>query len=71
MKTAKELAFNAFYQGMRGNSMFPPEDHKLTEMENMFNLWWTKTYDGSDSMRKDFYPETDVFINGKRYIQAE
>lgn len=71
MKTAKELAFNAFCQGMRGNSIFLPEDHEVIEMENKFNIWWSKVYDGSENRGKDFVPDHSVWIDGKRYIQAE
>jgi len=58
MKTAKDLAFKAF-------------KHNIFHFNNMkFESWWTEYYSKQEH-EDSFEPELSVFIDGKRYIQAE
>ena len=60
MTTAKELAFKAYSL-----------DSKISieELTARFEHWWSDNYGNRDTTK--FNPEVSVFIEGRRYIQAE
>ena len=66
MKTAKELAFSAYADGMQKG--YPIKIDK-GEIRERFENWWSDNYGNRDSTK--FIMEHNVFIEGKRYIQAE
>ena len=61
MKTAKEIAFKAYSLGYKG---------KPNELNERFENWWSEWFHGQ-THKDSFYHEHNVYINGKRYIQAE
>lgn len=65
MTTAKELAWKAFQHGVLKN----PLDADGTKMRERFENWWSENYGNRDATK--FHPEHNVYIEGKRYIQAE
>ena len=60
METAKELAKRAFI----ANLTSPTKEH-----EEQFEGWWSIHY--GNKYLPLFNPKQSVFIDGKRYIQAE
>jgi hypothetical protein len=68
MKTAKEIAFKAFME----NVIVNPNEGDLDMMlwKARFESWWSEWVTRGDHKDK-FTPELSVFIEGKRYIQAE
>lgn len=76
MTTAKELAYKAYCDALIiadprfkqdwGNTQ---KDYEITIKES-FENWW-KEWFYRDDHKDCFHPEHNVFINGKRYIQAD
>jgi hypothetical protein len=67
MKTAKDLAFKAYRSHIKEYGNNP-----TAETENSFECWWNYNFANKISNYDDlFCSELDVFIDGKRYIQAE
>ena len=65
MKTAKDLAFKAYRVHIKEYDPIP-----TAETKNSFEHWWNFWY--NDNNQEDWFsPELSVFIDGKRYIQAE
>ena len=60
MSTAKELAWEAYQQ-------YCSLDEQ--EMRERFENWWSDNYGNRDAIQ--FNPEYNVYIEGRRYIQAE
>ena len=71
MKTTKEIARNAYVDGAISvmNSKMTPGDRE--HINGQFELWWSKIYNGTEDRCKVLIPEHSVWIDGKRYIQAE
>ena len=76
MKTAKDLAFKAFCLNIdvpTRMSLFHRADKsnesKEVQIKERFENWWSQNYGNKD--QPEFNPELSVFIEGKRYIQAE
>jgi hypothetical protein len=64
MKTAKELAFKAYCEAFQVCGVTPEET--LTER---FENWWSNNYGNRDTTK--FQAEHNVYIENRRYIQAE
>lgn len=67
METAKELAFKAFCDAVKMEregwfNNFPPEER--------FESWWSEWY-GRQDHKECFNAKHSVFIDLKKYIQAE
>ncbi len=61
MTTAKELTFKAYSLGYKG---------KPEELNERFNNWWEEWFIRQEH-KDSFYHKHNVYIDGKRYIQAE
>jgi hypothetical protein len=62
--TAKELAFKAYCEAFRVCGVTPEET--LTER---FENWWSDNYGNRDTIQ--FNPKYNVYVEGRRYIQAD
>jgi hypothetical protein len=70
MTTAKDLAFKAWCDAIKFVDKSYLENSEETAIKKRFENWWKEWYYGND--HKDcFHPEHSVFMNGKRYIQAD
>jgi hypothetical protein len=58
--TAKELAWEAYKQYCSLDEL---------EMRERFENWWSDNYGNRDTIQ--FNPKYNVYIEGKKYIQAE
>lgn len=69
METAKELAFKAYCHNnmdlMSGN----PNDRE-ERIKIQFENWWSRFYTG-DNYQSGMNHKHNVYVDGKRYIQAE
>ena len=66
MTSAKELAYKAYMDGMQ--KAYPVKINPDEIMEG-FENWWSDNYGNRDAIQ--FNPEYNVYIEGRRYIQAE
>ncbi len=66
MKTAKELAYKAYCHWI---TMDTEEELGDNEIKARFENWWSEWY--YPGHRDSFHHEHNVYIDGKRYIQAE
>jgi hypothetical protein len=64
MTTAKELAWKAFCDGIK----FVNPDYKVALRER-FENWWSENYGNVDAT--NFRPEHNIYVENRRYIQAE
>jgi hypothetical protein len=66
--TAKELAFKAYCDAHRenGNTLFLANEDLV---KAHFEIWWSANY--GNKYATTFYTEHNVFIENRRYIQAE
>jgi len=62
MKTAKDLAFKAFYDGVHLK--------RKNSLKERFENWWSEWYYKQEH-NDCFDSKLSVFIDGKRYIQAD
>ena len=69
MKTAKDLAFEAFMENVIVNPNEADYDMLLWKMR--FENWWSTRYHNNDPYKDHFKPELFVMIDQKVYIQAE
>jgi len=72
MKTAKELAWKAYVDGLLDGMTGKFENltpGAQTDVKVKFENWWSNNYGNKDTTK--FNPEVSVFIEGRRYIQAE
>ena len=70
MNTAKDLAEKAYYDGMKYINPDYCNEYTEVQRKERFENWWQQIF--WDKEHKDFFsPEHNVYINGKRYIQAE
>jgi hypothetical protein len=70
MKTAKDLAYKAWRDAIKFVDKSYLENSEETAIKERFENWWKEWFYRED--HKDcFHPEHNIFINGKRYIQAE
>lgn len=69
MKTAKDIARQAYTDAIQSKSGMSHIDHEKIKTE--FNIWWARIYDGSEGRPKVFISEMSVWIDGERYIKAE
>lgn len=70
MKTAKELAHKAYFDVYLNESHKHPKFINVGKLEERFENWWSEWYSRND--HKDcFDPKHNVYIDGKKYIQAE
>ena len=60
MKTAKDLAWKAYQQHC---------SLELVEMGERFENWWSDNYGNRDTTK--FITEHNVYVEGRKYIQAE
>jgi len=65
MVTAKDLAFKAYCANLPKDIDFATDDIKMR-----FENWWSEWY-GREEHRDGFYHKHSVFIDLKRFIQAE
>jgi hypothetical protein len=68
MNTAKDLAYKAFCEHLVVKEETLPDGLKQ-KIKDQFEIWWSKYY--GNSVQPEFFPETSVFIDGKRFIKAE
>lgn len=69
MRTAKDIAYKAWFENLI-DSEDNPYTYTPTKKQERFENWWREWYHRED--HKDcFYNEKNVFIDGKRYIKAE
>lgn len=66
INTAKELVFKAYCHGVLRN----PLDPDGTKRRERFENWWAEHYSRGDH-KDSFHAELNVYVEGKRYIQAE
>ena len=66
MKTAKELAYKAYMDGMQ---KAVPVKINPDEIMEGFENWWSNNYGNSDTTK--FNAEHNVYVENRRYIQAE
>jgi hypothetical protein len=72
-KTAKELAWKAFCDALiiadpRFKEDWAADDYEYTIRER-FENWWSDNYGNRDTVQ--FNPTYSVYVEGKKYIQAE
>ena len=67
MTTAKQLAYKAYMDGMQ--KAYPVKINPDEIMEG-FENWWSEHYSRGDH-KDSFRAEINVYVDGKRYIQAE
>jgi len=65
MTTAKELAYKAYCDSLRRIGTI---DELI--VRPYFEGWWSEWY-GTEEHKDSFYPKHNVYVDGKRYIQAE
>ena len=65
MTTAKDLAFKAFCYNLPKDV-----DYSTSDIKERFENWWSEWY-GREEHRDGFYHKHSVFIDLKRFIQAE
>ena len=65
--TAKELAFKAYCDGIKGKDTRYDviETDELIQLNERFNAWWKKNF------HEKFYEKNSVIINSNKYIIAE
>lgn len=65
--TAKELAFKAYCDGVKGkDTRYEEIDEKeMFHLKQRFELWWSEHYG------ERYHSNHSVFINLKRFIEAE
>lgn len=66
MTTAKDLAWKAYLDGMQKGYPVKIDENEIKER---FENWWSNNYGNKDTI--EFNPEYNVYIEGRRYIQAE
>ena len=64
--TAKELAWKAYSDGIQKMCPVKIEENDIREG---FENWWSNNYGNRDTVQ--FNPKYNVYIEGKKYIQAE
>jgi hypothetical protein len=76
MTTAKELAFKAFCLNVdfeKKSFLFhrtlKSKESQEIDVRERFENWWSDNYGNRDSTK--FVPEHNVFVENRRYIQAE
>jgi hypothetical protein len=67
MKTAKELAWKAYLDAFK--HIGTVTDDAIPNIRERFENWWSDNYGNRDSTK--FYAEHNVYVEGKKYIQAE
>ena len=65
-KTAKELAWKAYLDGLQKGYPVKIDENGIREN---FENWWSDNYGNRDTIQ--FNPTYSVYVEGKRYIQAE
>jgi hypothetical protein len=65
MKTAKDLAWKAYSDNEYAIKGFIVKEEVMERFEN----WWSENYGNINSTK--FTPEHNVFVENRRYIQAE
>lgn len=70
MKTAKDLAWKAYVANLPKDQFLVPDIKGCAEIRERFENWWTQNVYNKEH-RDSFEPVLSVFIEGKRYIQAE
>jgi hypothetical protein len=66
MKTAKELAYKAYYDATAHSFRI---DDEIT-LKERFENWWIEHYVRGDH-KDSFHHEHNVYVDGKRYMQVE
>ena len=67
--TAKELAWKAYCDGIKRINPDFIHESTLPELKERFENWWSDNYGNRDTIQ--FNPKYNVYVEGKRYIQAE
>lgn len=73
MTTAKDLAFKAWCDAMIKSEKTYTSESKfmsMNEAKERFELWWSDWYT-CQNHKNGWNPEHNVYLDGKRYIQAE
>ena len=65
MSTAKELAWEAYLDALKVIGTITDESIVKERFEN----WWSDNYGNRDTIQ--FNPKYNVYVEGRRYIQAE
>jgi len=65
--TAKELAWQAYLDAFK--AIGTVTDDAIPDIRERFENWWSDNYGNRDSIQ--FNPKYNVYIEGKKYIQAE
>lgn len=65
MTTAKDLAFKAFCHNLPKDIVYATAD-----LQMRFENWWSEWF-YRDDHRSSFYHKHNVYVDGKRYIQAD
>lgn len=68
MTTAKDLAWKAYLDAFK--VIGTVTDEGLPNVRERFENWWSEWY-SREEHRDGFYHEHNVYVDGKRYIQAE
>lgn len=72
MSTAKELAWKAYVDGILDDMMIKFErlsSDDQVRIRTKFENWWSDNYGNRDTTK--FNPEVNIYIENRRYIQAE
>jgi hypothetical protein len=69
MTTAKELAWKAYCDGIKRINPDFIHEFTLPELHQRFENWWSDNYGNRDTTK--FNPEVNIFVENRRYIQAE
>lgn len=69
MKTAKELAWKAYCDGMKYVNPDYVNEFNVSDLRERFENWWSDNYGNRDATR--FHSEINIYVELRRYIQAE
>ena len=67
MNTAKELAWKAYLDAFK--AIGTVTDDAIPNVKERFENWWSENYGNVSAI--NFYNEHNVYIDGRRFIQAE
>ena len=69
MKTAKELAWKAYLDAFKAIGTVTDDEETMSNIKERFENWWSNNYGNRDTVQ--FNPTYNVYIEGRKYIQAE
>lgn len=70
MTTAKDLAYKAWRDAISFVDKSYLENSEETAIRQRFENWWSEWFNREEH-KECFYHKHNIYIDGKRYIQAE